>query len=98
MLSKSEKNYYLDIALLLFGLISIITGIAISIKPPALMPFLKAINIKSLHEWSSYTLTILVLLHLVLHMDWIKAMTKKKINSRHEDLLKIKDNSTESVQ
>ena len=82
MLSKPEKNYYLDIALLLFGAVSIATGIAISTKPPALMSFLKAINVKSLHEWSSYALTILVMLHLIFHMDWFKAMTRKKIHSK----------------
>ncbi|SFL59027.1 DUF4405 domain-containing protein [Pelosinus propionicus] len=82
MLSKPEKNYCLDIALLLFGAVSIATGVAISIKPPALMSFLKAINVKSLHEWSSYALTILLMFHLIFHVDWFKAMTRKKIHSK----------------
>lgn len=83
MLLKPKKNYYLDIALLLFGVVSIMTGIALSIKPPALMPYLRAMNVKSLHEWASYALTLLVILHVVFHMDWIKAMTKNTINPKN---------------
>lgn len=79
MLSKPERNYYLNIALLLLGTICVLTGLLLAIKPPALMPFLRAISIKSLHEWTSYALTFLVMLHLAFHLEWIKAMTKKKI-------------------
>jgi cytochrome b561 len=78
MLSKTEKNYFLFIALLILGLMSFLTGILLSVKIPALMPFLKAIHIKSLHEWLSYTLTCLVILHLIFHRDWIKAVVKKR--------------------
>jgi len=79
MLLKSEKNCYLNIALLVFGAASVLTGIALSLKPPSLMPFLKAINIKALHEWVSYGLTVLVIFHLLFHLDWFKTMTKKRI-------------------
>lgn len=78
MLSKPERNYYLNILLLFFGIICVLTGIALAIKPPALMPFLMTIHIKSFHEWASYALTVLIMLHLVFHIDWIKAMMKKK--------------------
>ena len=83
MFLKPKKQYYLDIALLLFGLVSILTGMALSIKPPALMPYLRAMNVKSLHEWASYALTVFVILHVVFHMDWIKAMTKNTINPKN---------------
>jgi hypothetical protein len=78
MLSKPKRNYCLDIALLLMGTFCALTGIALAIKPHSLMPFLMSIHIKSLHEWTGYVLTVLVMLHLVFHLDWIKAMTKKQ--------------------
>lgn len=83
MLSKVFKNYYLDIALLLFGVVSALTGIALAIKPPSLMPFLTAIHVGVLHRWVSYALIVLVILHLVFHLDWIKAMTKNKISKNN---------------
>lgn len=82
MLSKAEKNLYLNIALLILGTISVLTGLALSIKIPALMPFLRSINIKNLHEWISYALTIFVVLHLLSHIDWIKVMLKNKFLSK----------------
>ena len=82
MLSKPEKSFYLNIALLLLGAVSIFTGLALSLKPPTLMPFLMAMHIKSLHEWASYALTLLIMLHLIFHFDWIKAMTKNKFASK----------------
>ncbi|MBU2702250.1 membrane-bound ClpP family serine protease [Sporomusaceae bacterium BoRhaA] len=83
MLSKPERNYYLNIILLVLGTICVLTGIALAIKPPSLMPFLMSIHIKSLHEWTSYALTILVMFHLAFHLNWIKAMTKNKINKKN---------------
>jgi hypothetical protein len=76
MLSKPERNYYLNITLLLLGTVSVLTGIAMSIDLPYFLPFLLAIHIKLLHEYASYSLTVLVILHLIFHLDWFKAMTK----------------------
>ncbi|WP_371370860.1 hypothetical protein [Sporomusa aerivorans] len=81
LLSKPEKNYYLNIALLLFGSVSAFTGVALSINLPYLMPFLMAVHIKFLHELASYSLTVLVIFHLIFHFDWFKAMTKKGFDS-----------------
>ena len=82
MLSKPEKSYYLNITLLLLGMFCVLTGIALAIKPSSLMPFLMAIHFKTLHEWVSYALTVLVMLHLLFHLDWIKAMTKKRMAAK----------------
>lgn len=82
MLSKPEKNYYLNIVLLLLGTICVLTGIILAIKPHSLMPFFMSIHVKFLHEWASYALTALVMLHLLFHIEWIKAMTKKKITTK----------------
>lgn len=77
MLSKTERNFYLHIALLLLGIVIVLTGIALSLRSSALRPFLRALHIRSLHEWVGYALTVLVIIHLVFHMDWIKATAKK---------------------
>lgn len=84
MLAKPERDYYLNITLLLLGAVSLLTGIALSLKLPYFIPFLLAAHIKSLHEWASYTLTAVVLLHLLCHLDWFKAMTKKGFDNSNQ--------------
>jgi hypothetical protein len=78
MLSKTKKDYYLNIILLLLGTICLLTGIALETLPSSIMPFSIAIHFKFLHVWASYALAMLVMIHLLLDLDWIKAMTEKK--------------------
>ena len=82
MFSKAEKNYFLNIMLLIIGATCAITGILIDIKPLVLAPILLAIKAKSLHEWSGYLSIILVIVHLIYHFDWIKLMTKSMRTAR----------------
>lgn len=76
MFSKAEKNYFLNIMLLIIGAVCAITGILIGIKSPLLASIMLAIKAKQLHEWSGYLFVILVIIHLMYHFDWIKFMTK----------------------
>lgn len=77
-MTKVAKNLYLDITLLITGIVCVLTGTALAIKPGALMSLFNAIHLKSLHVWASYLLVILVIGHLILHLDWIKAMINRK--------------------
>lgn len=61
MLSKPERNYYLNISLLFFGVVYVITEIITYINPSALIPFL--IDIKSIQEYTLYALAVLILIH-----------------------------------
>jgi hypothetical protein len=82
MLSISDQTIYLTIVLIILEAVFLLIGITLSEKPPSLIPFLMYIHIKFLHKWVGYSLTVLVTLHHVFHMDWIKAMTKKKITTK----------------
>jgi hypothetical protein len=76
MLSKSQQNYYLDILLLIVGATCALTGVILGTKPHLLMPFFIAIHYKVVHEWIGYLVIVLGAIHLLLHLDWIKFMTK----------------------
>lgn len=83
MLSKPERNLYLTFLMLILGVVTVLTGVILSIKPPVLLSLLKGIvNIKALHEYASYLLTLLVMIHLVFHSDWVKIMIKNKLCSK----------------
>lgn len=82
MLSKPERNLYLNFLMLILGIVTVLTGVILSVKPVALLSLLRGIiNIKALHEYASYLLTLLVMLHLIFHFEWIKAMIKNKLFS-----------------
>ncbi|MDU2064347.1 MAG: DUF4405 domain-containing protein [Sporomusaceae bacterium] len=78
MISKADINFYLNIALFCLGLISAGTGILLSLK----LPELRVLPLKPFHEWSSYILTGLVLIHLFFHSGWIKTMVRNKLTSK----------------
>lgn len=77
MFSKAEKNYLINIALGIAALVCILSGFLLKIKVPALMPLLGALNIKTLHEGSGYLMTALVVVHILTHVEWIRALSKK---------------------
>lgn len=78
MFLNPKNNAYLNITLIILGAISFLTGFAMSVKLPVLRPYLSAINVKHLHEWVSYTLTLVVILHLLGHLNWFKSLIKKR--------------------
>lgn len=71
MISKAEKNYYLNIPLTIVGFACVISGFLIGDKS---MSF-GGINLKSLHIWTGYIMTGLIGLHLLMHVKWIKNIT-----------------------
>lgn len=74
-MTKAEKNYYIDIGLLLIGVVCILTGFALAFKPAFLTTVLPVFRMKSLHEWTGYLLTALIIVHLLLHFSWMQSMT-----------------------
>jgi hypothetical protein len=78
-MKKNFLNYWIDLGLLISFLIVAITGI---IKFPGLGLYQKFgfSNITKLHDLSGIGLIILVLVHLILHWNWIVSMTKLIFN------------------
>ena len=78
MINKTKMNYWIDIGLLITFLLVTITGI---MKWPGLGVSRLFENIpwremSLIHDWSGLIMAILVLVHIVLHWNWIIAMTK----------------------
>jgi hypothetical protein len=77
MFSKPEKNYFLDLALGVVGLICVLTGLGLKFHPLVLETILSGKFMKPLHEWSGYIVVLLVLLHLGMHGQWLQSFTQK---------------------
>ncbi len=77
-MDKLKINYIVDVGLMITFLIAFVTGI---LKWPSLRRNLGFITdwrlIGRMHDFSGLFMGILVLVHIILHLDWIKAMTKK---------------------
>ena len=72
-MNKPKLNYLVDIGMALSFVIVAVTGI---LKLPALG---RAREYTLLHDWAGIALAVFVLLHLILHWNWIKCMTKSCI-------------------
>ena len=80
-MNRTKANYWVDIGLAISFFICFITGL---IKWPGLINLigvsayqtLSFRNMSLLHDWSGLIMSLLVLVHLVLHWRWIVAMTK----------------------
>ncbi len=73
-------NYIVDIGMLIAFILVAITGI---LKFPGLLKALgigirgfKWFLISKIHDWSGMALAVLALVHLILHWNWLVAMTK----------------------
>ena len=69
MLTKPEKNYFINIPLTVISLVCIVTGFLLDFK-------FNAFNAKSLHIWSGYIMTGILTLHFLMHVEWIAKLTK----------------------
>lgn len=69
MLSKAEKNYFINIPLAVMALVCIVTGFLLDFKS-------NAFNAKSLHIWSGYIMTGILAIHFLMHSEWIANLTK----------------------
>lgn len=79
-MQKAKINYIVDVLLGISFLMVSITGI---IKFPRIIRYIglrhKDIpigTISSIHDWSGLIMVMLVLVHLILHFNWIVCMTK----------------------
>ncbi len=83
-MNRAKLNYWIDVGLAISFLISLTTGL---IKWPGLIytigvPAYKVLhvrNISTIHDWSGLVMGLLVIIHLILHWNWIVSMTKNMI-------------------
>lgn len=71
MISNAEKNYYLNIPLTIVGFACLISGFLIDDRSLSF----GGVNIRSLHVWTGYIMTGLIVIHLLMHLKWIKNIT-----------------------
>lgn len=81
MVNKAKLNYWIDFLLAISFFVVSITGI---FKWPGLISTFSAVYeviprliMARIHDLSGAIMAVLVLVHLVLHWTWIKAMTKQ---------------------
>lgn len=77
-MDKIKINYFVDALMLIAGLLCGLTGI-LKLDLLLSLKLYQFINYKSLsfvHDWSGVALVLLIILHLILHLNWIKCMTK----------------------
>jgi len=70
-MNKPLLNYFIDLGMAVSFVLVAVTGI---LKLPALNG--RTRDFMLLHDWSGIVLAVFVLLHLILHWNWIKCMTK----------------------
>jgi hypothetical protein len=78
-MERAWINYWIDAGLLVSFILAGVTGI---IKLPVLLSKLNLsvgtiIFLSVLHDWSGVVLVVLSGVHVVLHWNWIVAMTKR---------------------
>ncbi len=83
-MNKTKVNYVVDFFAFISFLITAISGLAIKFFMPGgvrqgrLQEFLgvQKENWSQIHDWFGILLIILVVIHFILHWDWIICMTK----------------------
>ncbi|WP_407312065.1 hypothetical protein [Desulfosporosinus sp. SB140] len=70
MLTRSDKNYLLNMALVIVTIVCVFTGIYFDN------------GLRFAHEISGYLMAILILVHLVVHAQWIKTATRSILSNK----------------
>jgi cytochrome b subunit of formate dehydrogenase len=87
-MNKAKMNYFLDLAMVFLFLVSAFTGILLFFmgsggfqggRNPNFRNNLLGIprnSLRDFHNYSGIVLIIIILIHIILHFDWILNMTK----------------------
>ncbi|MDP7078822.1 MAG: DUF4405 domain-containing protein [Candidatus Undinarchaeales archaeon] len=84
-MKRTDINYIVDLAMAVFFLLSFITGL---IKFPAVLVYVLQVysslpmyKINWVHDYSGLAFGSLGVIHIVLHWDWLVAMTRGKLGT-----------------
>lgn len=94
-MKKTYLNYLIDLLMLVAGALSAFSGLALLFMPrgrgfqrhsfayysPSFAGIQKHFWI-DIHDWSSILLILIVILHLILHWNWIVCVTKSFFTKR----------------
>jgi hypothetical protein len=86
MTGKGRLNYFIDCGMIITFFLAFITGV---IKIPELTWFFRDVfliipvsTLSQIHDYSGIVMGLLVLAHIVLHWNWIVAMTKSTFRKK----------------
>lgn len=96
---KQKMNYFIDILLFIAFLVTGITGLIkwrlliVTLGIAELYFILPMAKIRIWHEWASFSLLILIWIHIILHWKRIVLTTRKKSSgiSKNKDRDKIEE-------
>ena len=100
--SKAKINYWIDVIIGIAFILSMVSGLVLYLGPsggyqggrnPAYgttVLFLDHHAWSQLHTWSSIAMAGGVLVHLILHWNWIMCMTKKLFGRKQERRTKVR--------
>ncbi len=84
-MKRIDLNYLIDVAMAVSFLLCFITGL---IKFPSVLVYVLQVygslplyQITWVHDYSGLAFGILGVIHLVLHWDWLVAMTRRKLST-----------------
>lgn len=82
-MNRAKLNYWIDIMILLAFIIVAVTGIT---KWPGLFSHktLPIRFISELHDWSGLAMSVLALIHVILHWKFIVCMTKSYFSRKQK--------------
>lgn len=72
-----RKNFWLDVILLISGLICIGTGVALDFNLLPAGDFEIRHDVKDVHIYSGYVMAVGFILHVAWHLSWLKAAALK---------------------
>ncbi len=83
-MNRNKINYWIDIVLVVAGLVVVLTSIIIffflpaGVKQSGYQEFLGIAkrDYSEIHQWAGIVMVIGVIIHFILHWDWLICMTK----------------------
>ncbi len=95
-MNKTKINYWLDIILLISIIITSFTAIIIFFFLPSGVRqggYQEVLGItkhtwSTLHNWAGLSFIILAIIHYILHLDWVVAMTKNLFKKKAPEDIK----------
>lgn len=95
-MNKPKINYWLDILLLIAIIVTAFTAIVIffflpsGVRQGGYQEFwgVAKFTWSAWHKWFGLSFIILALVHYILHLDWVAAMTKNLLKKKGSDDIK----------
>ncbi len=78
-MTKIQKNYWIDIVLLLSGLICVLSGYILDFR---LISREWIGFYKNLHSISAYLMTIAMILHFIFHWNWMLQVSRQLVGKK----------------